>query len=152
MNYSSNLNSFFGKRLILPEYCITELGQNHVPPESDSVILNDKKIHFWKKPIDQLLTRSLLNKFGKTADKDNLDNKLSKIDIVIRGDHEQGKFRNISKFIIWDKEGYNKVSYVITKGHIDCTKDTYEIFQNIISSPINNDLKYLMHKNYCLYF
>ena len=41
MNYSSNFNSFFGKRLIVPEYCITELGQNHVPPESDSVILND---------------------------------------------------------------------------------------------------------------
>ena len=36
----------FSKRLIVPEYCITELGQNLVPLESDSVTLNDKKIHF----------------------------------------------------------------------------------------------------------
>ena len=43
-------------------------------------------------------------------DKDNLDNKLSKIDIVIGGDQGQGKFRNISKYIMKDKEGYNKYS------------------------------------------
>ena len=68
------------------------------------------KIRFWTKPIDQFLTRSLLSKFGNTIDKDNLDNKLSNIDIVIGGDHGQGKFRNISKFIMKDKEGYNKYS------------------------------------------
>ena len=38
-----HLSDFFGKRLIVPEYCITELGQNHIPPTSDSVILNDRK-------------------------------------------------------------------------------------------------------------
>ena len=35
-----HLSLFFGKRLIVPEYCITELGQNHVPPTFDSIILN----------------------------------------------------------------------------------------------------------------
>ena len=38
-----HLTNFFGKRLIVPEYCITKLGQNHIPLESDSIILNDKK-------------------------------------------------------------------------------------------------------------
>ena len=38
-----HLSDFFGKRLIVPEYCITKLRQNHVPPTSDSIILNDKK-------------------------------------------------------------------------------------------------------------
>ena len=78
---------FFGKRLIVPEYYITELGQNHAPPTSDSIILNDSKIQFLKKPLDKLLTRSLLSKFESITDKDNLDDKLSKIDIVIGGDH-----------------------------------------------------------------
>ena len=50
-----------------------------------------------------------------------------------------------------DKEGYNKDSYVIKNGHKDCTKDTYEMFQKIVS-PINIDLKYLMNKNNYLYF
>ena len=61
-------------------------------------------------------------------DKDNLDNKLSKIDIVIGDDHSQGKFGSVGKFIMRDKEGYNEDSYVIKNGHIDCTKDKYEIF------------------------
>ena len=49
------------------------------------------------------------------------------------------------------KEGYNKDSYVIKNEHKDCTKDTYEMFQKIVS-PINIDLKYLMNKNNYLYF
>ena len=53
-----HLSDFFGKQLIVSEYCITELGQNHVPPTSDSIILNDKN-HFWAKPLDKLLTKSL---------------------------------------------------------------------------------------------
>ena len=51
-----------------------------------------------------------------------------------------------------DKKGYNKDSYVIKNGHIDCTKDTYEIVQRTIATPINNHSKYLMHNNYYLYF
>ena len=58
-----HLSVFFGNRLIVPESCITKLGQNHVPPESKSIILNDEKNHFWTKPLDQLLTRSLLSKY-----------------------------------------------------------------------------------------
>ena len=41
--YQENISNFFGKRLILPEYCITELGHTHFPPTSDSIILDDKK-------------------------------------------------------------------------------------------------------------
>ena len=51
-----------------------------------------------------------------------------------------------------DKEGCNKDSYVIINGHTHCTKDTHEIFQKSIASPINKDLKYLMQENFCLYF
>ena len=52
-----HLSDFFGNRFIVPESYITKLGQNHVPPSSDSIILNDQKIHFLTKPLDQLLTR-----------------------------------------------------------------------------------------------
>ena len=38
-------------------------------------------------PINQLLTRSLINKIGQTTEKDNSNNKLLKIGIVIGGDH-----------------------------------------------------------------
>ena len=39
------LSDFFGNRLIVQESCITKLGQNRVPPKSDSIILNDQKSH-----------------------------------------------------------------------------------------------------------
>ena len=73
-----HLSDFFGKRLIVPESCITELGQNHVPPKSESIILDDKKIHFWTKPLDKLLTRSLCTKFYETTNLDNLINTFPK--------------------------------------------------------------------------
>ena len=87
-----HLSDFFGNRLIVPECCITELGQNHVPPKSELIILDDKKIHFWTKPLDKLLTRSLLRKFSETTNDKNLSNICSKIDIVVGSDHGQGNF------------------------------------------------------------
>ena len=109
-------------------------------------------IHFLTKPLDKILTRSLLSKFEIIMDKDNLDKKLFEIDIVIGSDNRQGNFRWVGKFIMRDKEGYNKDSCVIKNGHIDWTKDAYEIFQRSLANPINNRLKYLMHDNYYLYF
>ena len=41
------LSNFFGSRLVVPEYCIDELGQNRVPPQCDLLISDRKKIHFW---------------------------------------------------------------------------------------------------------
>ena len=54
-----------------------------------------------------------MRKFGTITNKNNLDNKLSKIDIVIGGDYGQGNFCSVGNFIMRDKEGYNKDSYVL---------------------------------------
>ena len=96
--------------------------------------MDDKQIHYWTKPLDKLLTRSLLRKCSETINEKNLTNTFSKIDIVVGGYHGQGNFRSVGKFIVRDKEGINKDSYVIKNGHIDCTKDTYEIFQKSSNS------------------
>ena len=102
---------------------------SHAPPKSESIILDDQNIHFWTKPLDKLLTRSLLSKFSETTNEKNLYNTFSQIDILVGGNRGQGTFRSVGKFIMRDKEGIDKDSYVIKNGHIDCTKDTYEIFQ-----------------------
>ena len=72
--------------------------------------------------------------------------------MVVGGDHGQEKFRNVFKYITRNKDGKNITSYVIKNGHIDHKKDTYEIFQQTLATPLNNDLEYLMRKDYCLYF
>ena len=66
-----HLSDFFGNRLIVPESCITELDQNHVPPKSKSIILDDKKIHYLTKALDKFLTRLLLSNFSVTTNEKN---------------------------------------------------------------------------------
>ena len=53
------LSNFFSSRLVVPEYCIDGLGQNHVPSQCNFLISDRKKIFFWTKPISNLLTISL---------------------------------------------------------------------------------------------
>ena len=40
------LSNFFGSSLVVLEYCIDELGQNHVPPQCDFLISDRKKYIF----------------------------------------------------------------------------------------------------------
>ena len=49
-------------------------------------------------------------------------------------------------------DGKNIISYVIKNGYIDHKKDTFEIFQQTLATPLNNYLEYLMRKDYCLHF
>ena len=93
-----------------------------------------------------------MSKFSETINVKYFINAFSKIDIVVGGDHGQGKFRSVGKFVIINREGIDKDSYMIKNGHINCTKDIYEIFQKILACPINNDLDYLMREDNCLYF
>ena len=51
-----------------------------------------------------------MSKFSETTNVKNLTNTFSKIDIVVGGDHGQGNFRSVGKFIMKDEEGINKYS------------------------------------------
>ena len=52
------LSNFFGSRLVGSEHCIDKLGQNYVIPQCDLFISENKKIHFWTKPISKIITKS----------------------------------------------------------------------------------------------
>ena len=129
MRYLSN---FFGSRLVVPEYCIDELGQNHVPPQCNFFISDRKKIHFWTKPISKLLTTSLESLYCQECSTNSDNNSISTIDIAVGGDHSQSKYRSVSKFILRDIS-FNKLkSYVIKNAHIDCEKDTCDVLNDSI--------------------
>ena len=61
-----------------------------------------KKIHFWTKPISKLLTTSLETLYCQECSTNSDNSSISTIDIVVGGDHGQGKFRSVSKFILRD--------------------------------------------------
>ena len=96
------LSNFFVSRLVVLEYCIDELGQNYVPSQCAFFISDRKKIHFWTKPISNILTTSLESLYCQECS-NNFDNtSISTIDIVVGGGRGQGKFRSVSKFILRD--------------------------------------------------
>ena len=71
---------------------------------------------------------------------------IQSVDLVIGGDHGQGKFRCVMKIILRDETGKNIDSYCIKIGHIDCDKDTYDVLKNSITGPLNEDIKLITAK------
>ena len=59
--------------------------------------------------------------------------------MVFDGDHGQGKMWCVTNFIPRDSRSRKILSYVIKNDHIDCDHDTYDVLNNSIVKPVNND-------------
>jgi hypothetical protein len=105
--------------------------------------LTKKMIHFWTKPIAKLLEVSVSTYAHKNqiaADKAALG-RLKSMDVVLGGDHGQGKFRSVIKIVLRDEAGKQVHSMVMKVGHIDCTKDTYDVLKLSIAGPLNESMQ-----------
>ena len=47
---------------------------------------------------------------------------------------------------------YKLKSYVIKNAHIDCDKDTYDILDESIMTPLNEEMKIIMNKDMFVFF
>ena len=99
---------------------------------------------FWKKSISKILTSSLEILYCQECSNNFDDTSIFTIEIV-------GKFRSISKFILRDIHKKMK-SYVIKNARIDCDKDTYDVLNNSIAKPFNEEMKLLMNKDMFMFF
>jgi hypothetical protein len=63
--------------------------------------------------------------------------------IVIGGDHGQGKYGEIVKVILRAAGRTVLRTFTVKVGHIECKKDTYDIFNGTIATPLNGSLKRL---------
>jgi hypothetical protein len=116
-----------------------------VPPITGSFEdpVTSKTIHFWTKPIAKLLEVSVstyVKENGIATDQAALGI-LKSIDVVLGGDHGQGKFRSVIKIILGDDAGKQVDSMVMKVGHIDCTKDTYDILKSSVAGPLNESIE-----------
>jgi hypothetical protein len=135
----------FGGRLVVPEAQVDAFGQDHVPPVPGSFedAATGKTIHFWTKPIARLLEVSVSTYAQEkkiTSDEAALC-RLQSMDVILGGDHGQGKFRSVIKIILRDGEGKQVDSMVMKVGHIDCTKDTYDVLKSSVAGPLNESMK-----------
>ena len=65
-------------------------------------ISDRKKIHVWTKPISKILTTSFESLYRQECSNSSDNTSISTINIVVGGDHGQGKIRSFSKFILRD--------------------------------------------------
>ena len=63
----------------------------------------------------------------------------------------KGKFDVSQKFISRDSLGHKLLSYVIKNAHIKCDHDTYDVLNNSILKPMNDDVQLLMNKDMFIY-
>jgi hypothetical protein len=102
-----------------------------------------KTIHFWTKPIAELLEVSVSTYIqeNKMATDKGTPRSLKSMDAVLGGDHGQRNFRSVIKIILRDNTGKQVTSMVMKVGHIDCTKDTYEVLKSSVAGPLNKSLQ-----------
>jgi hypothetical protein len=139
------LTAEYGCRLVVPEAEVDAFGQDHVPPVTGSFEdpVMRKTIHFWLKPIAKLLEVSVSTyvREKSIAADDSALGMLKSIDVVLGGDHGQGKFRSVIKIILGDDDGKQVDSMVMKVGHIDCVKDTYDILKSSVVGPLNESIE-----------
>ena len=135
----------YGCRLVVPESQVDAFGQAHVAPVTGSFEdpVTKKTIHYWTKPIAELLEVSVSTYIqeNKMATEEGALRSLKSMDVVLGGDHGQGKFRSVIKIILRDDDGKQVTSMVMKVGHIDCTKDTYEVLKSSVAGPLNESLQ-----------
>jgi hypothetical protein len=131
---SPDLSAEYGGRLVVPASQVGAFGQAHVPPVTGSFKdpVTRKTIHIWTKPIAELLEVSVTSTYiqeNKMATDKGALSTLKSMDVVLVGgrDYGQGKFRSVIKIILRDDTGKQVTSMLMKVGHIDCTKDTYEV-------------------------
>ena len=143
----SYLSKFFGTRLLVPEYCINKLKQNHVIQQCDYFLSNGETIHFWTKPIYKILTTSLESLHCQECSNESKSNEIFSIDIVVGGEHGRGKLRSVCKFILRYINTKNLNSYVTKNAHINCENDTKDILKESIVKLLNDEMKIIMNED-----
>ena len=129
--------------MTVPEAQVDAFGQDHVPPVVGTFedAATGKTIHYWTKPIARLLEVSVATYAQERIATNPTLNNLKSIDVVLGGDHGQGKFRSVIKIILRDDAGLSVDTLVMKVGHIDCTKDTYDVLKSSVAGPLNDSLK-----------
>jgi hypothetical protein len=105
------------------------------------VWVNNKKetINDWTRPIDEVVIRTFRRVCKSSLSKIK---KVASINIVVGGDHGQGKFRAVIKIIIrFTSVGVEPKVVVIKVGHIEAKKDTYKILLNVATPSTNKAIK-----------
>jgi hypothetical protein len=141
-----HLKHFFGRRITVPEQKIRDLEEGTLLPTCDSVVIDNIKIHFWYRDIDETVSHRL-----KTEVKCRglpFLSQFNQLDLVFGGDHGARRFRAVIRLILRNKDdgAIAPHSIVLHVGNIECKKDTRNVLEATIGVPLNESLKRIVGK------
>ncbi len=141
-----HLKHFFGRCITVPEQQIRDLEEGTLLPTCDSVVINNSKIYFWYKNIDETVVHRLkteLNCRGLPSLR-----QFNQLDIIFGGNHGAQRFRAVIQLILRNKDNAAIAPYstVLHVGNVDCQKDTREVLEATVGVPLNESLKRIVGK------
>ena len=104
-----------------------------------SLFLIAKK-SFWTKLISKILTTSIESLYCQECSNKSESDFISIFHIIVGGDDGRKKFRSFCKFILRSINVKKLNSYVIKNIHIDCDRETYELLNESIVKPTNDEI------------
>jgi hypothetical protein len=137
-----HLKHFFGRPITVPEHQLRDLEEGALLPTCNSVLINNSKIYFWHRNIDETVVHRL-----KTEVRCRGLTFLSQFN-MLGGDHGARRFRAIIQLILRNKDNgeVEPYSIVITVTNIDFQKDTRQVLEATAGIPLNESLKRIVGK------
>ena len=93
-----HLDSFFGKRFIVPEHSVRDIGRGALVAQLGSIKGSDnERIQFWYKRVDHVLEHEIEDIIAEDV---KFFSQVIGVDIVVGGDHGKGKFRMVLMVVL----------------------------------------------------
>jgi len=113
------------------------LGHDFLQPITDKVTVEKKKYTYSYRSLPDIVKQSLL---------DNWQRNLTSFELHVGGDHGQRAFRAPLKFnFLFSDNSYS--SYETLFLQVDCDKESYDLLQKMLATPLNTGLRSIMEKD-----
>jgi hypothetical protein len=129
----------FGTYATAPEAAVRAIGKDFVRPIHGETRINNQLVTFRTKPLPAVVLKRL-EQWGALPS-------LTRVHVVFGGDHgQERKFTTAVNCFVEDKDGNVLRDIVDQVANINCSKDTYDIYNPTVGAHLERGLLDLQHK------
>jgi hypothetical protein len=129
---------YFGTSLFASEIAERKLTESMPPVERGENTVDGIAMNYFLVRLEHVITK-LLTETWK-------DVRFELLEVIVGGDHGQGKFGEIAKFVLWGANNQVVDKHTYQVGFVDCKKDTYAMFMATIGKELNKSIKSIVNK------
>jgi hypothetical protein len=115
-------------------------------PISNEKVIDGNNVFFWHKNIDDVVVLQLQLELKHCGPE--FLSQFDVLDVILGGDHGERRFQAAVKLIFRcrDQPDIKTLSTILQVGHIDTSKDTYDILEQTIAPPLNEGMRRIINK------